>query len=284
MSYQNGKWAKQIINLQHKDGSWGYFHSLSQPTKEQPMTTEQALRRLRILGFTAEDEPIRRALAYVEKCLTGEVKIPDRTEVKPDWPLFLNTVFAANIILFLPEHKIAASVAARWAEVMERSLSTGGFRQDIYNEAYRDLLHPQGKRIDYFKSFVNFYPLALLPNTLLPETEKRMLDHVLEYPDGIYYIGYSRSILDFPSVFASLETSRYLASLELLSQYSFAREKLAFAIDWLSKHRDENGQWDSGSKSNDGVYLPLSDSWRKAEDRKADCTYRIAALLKKLNS
>jgi len=70
MSYKNGRWAKQVINLQHKDGSWGYFHSLSQPTNEQPMTTEQALRRLRILGFTAEDEPIRRALAYVEKCLT----------------------------------------------------------------------------------------------------------------------------------------------------------------------------------------------------------------------
>jgi len=213
-----------------------------------------------------------------------EYPAPDSIEVKPDWSLFLNTMFAANIKLFMPKHELAAAVAARWAEVTEKSFSTGVFEQDLYNEAYRESLRPQGKRIDYFKSFVNFYPLVLLPNMLLPETEKRMLDYVLSYPGGIYYIGYSRSILDYPPMFASLETSRYLASLELLSQYSTAREKLVFALDWLSIFKDENGQWDFGSKANDGVYFPLSDSWRKTEDRKADCTDRITALLHKLNS
>jgi hypothetical protein len=49
MSDRN-KWVQKILELQHEDGSWGFFHSLSQPTKEQPMTTEQALRRLQILG------------------------------------------------------------------------------------------------------------------------------------------------------------------------------------------------------------------------------------------
>ena len=282
MDYKNGKWAKQIIELQHDDGSWGYFHSLSQPTKEQPITTEQALRRLRILGFTAEDEPVRRALVYTEKCLTGELSIPDRSEVKPDWPLFLNTIFASNIRLFMPEHKLAVAVAAQWAEVIEKAFSKGVFMQALYNEAYRDVLRPKGKKIDYFKSFVNFYPLALLPNMLPLETERLMLDYVLNYPNGIYYIGCSRSILDIPPVFASLETSRYLAMLEMLSRYSAAREKLAFAVEWLNSNKDENGQWDLGSKANDGLYLPLSDSWRKTEDRKADCTDRISKLLNKL--
>jgi hypothetical protein len=54
----NSKWVKQILDLQHEDGSWGCFHTLSNPTKAQPMTTEQALRRLRILGLTKDDEPI----------------------------------------------------------------------------------------------------------------------------------------------------------------------------------------------------------------------------------
>lgn len=283
MDYKNGKWARQIIELQHEDGSWGYFHTLSQPTKEQPMTTEQALRRLRILGFTAEDEPIRRALAYTEKCLTGELSIPDYSEVKPDWLLFLNTVFASIIRLFMPEHKLTVKVVAHWAEVIEKAFSKGMFVQALYDEGYRTALHPQGKKIDYFKSFVNFYPLVLLPNTLSPETERRMFDYVLNYPNGIYYIGYSRSIIDFPPVFASLETSRYLSMLELLSQFGAAREKLAFTVDWLNRNKDKNGQWDLGPKANDGVYFPLSDSWRKIEDRKADCTNRIAALLDKLN-
>jgi len=282
MVFKNSKWAAQIFELQHEDGSWGYYHSLSQPTKEQPMTTEQALRRLRILGFTADDEPICRALAYTERCLTGEISIPDRKEVKPDWPLFLNTMFAANISLFMPKHELAAAVASQWAEVIEKSFSKGIFEQALYDEAYKAVLHPKGMKIDYFKSFVNFYPLALLPHILLPETERRMLDYVLSYPEGIYYIGYTRSIINTPPVFASLETSRYFASLELISQFGAARKKLAFIVDWLDLNKDENGQWDFGAKANDGVYFPLSDSWRKADVRKADCTGRVNSLLHKL--
>lgn len=282
MKYKNGKWARQIIELQHEDGSWGYFHSLSKPTKKQPITTEQALRRLRILGFTAEDEPVRRALVYTEKCLAGELSIPDRNEVKPDWPLFLRTMFASNIKLFLPEHKMAKSVAAQWAEIIGKAFQKGTFEEALYADAYRNVLRPQGKKIDYFKSFVNFYPLVLLTNTLPPETERRMLDYVINYPSGIYYIGCPRYIIDLPSVFASLETSRYLAMIELLSQYSTAHEKLVFIVDWLNSNKDENGQWDLGPKSNDGLYFPLSDSWRKTEERKADCTNRITVLLSKL--
>ena len=59
-------WVQQILALQQEDGSWGHFHSLSQPTKQQPMTTEQALRRLWILGLTKDDQPIARTLAYME--------------------------------------------------------------------------------------------------------------------------------------------------------------------------------------------------------------------------
>ena len=51
MDYKKGKWAGKITALQHDDGSWGYFHSLSNPTPKQPMTTEQALRRLMNLGL-----------------------------------------------------------------------------------------------------------------------------------------------------------------------------------------------------------------------------------------
>ena len=36
----NNKWIQQIVDLQHEDGSWGCFHTLSQPTKDQPITTD----------------------------------------------------------------------------------------------------------------------------------------------------------------------------------------------------------------------------------------------------
>lgn len=276
------KWVQEIIKLQQADGSWGYFHSLSSPTKERPMTTEQALRRLRILGLTADDEPIRRALAYIVKCITGKLSIPDRREVKPNWPLFLHTMYAAWLRIFLPQHELAVAAASRWAGIIEASFREGGFSQSQYDEAYRLALEPKGKRIDYFKTFINFYQLALMPNTLSKETEKKMFDYVLQYPGSVYYIGYPNAVCNLPAVFASLETSRYLAVLELLAEYSVAPEKLAFAVDWINSNQDEKGQWDLGAKANDGIYFPLSDSWRKPEMRKTDCTTRITKLLNKL--
>ena len=284
MNFKTGKWAAQIIDLQHGDGSWGYFHTLSMPTKKQPITTEQALRRLRVLGFTSEDQPVRRALVYIDKCLSGEISIPDYNEVKPDWPLFLRTMFAANMKLFSPGHEAASAIASEWAGVIEKAFSSGVFNQEKYDEAYGAVLRPKSKKIDYFKSFVNFYPIALLPGLLPPETERLMLEHVLNYPGGIYYVGYNRPLTALPPVFASLETSRCIASFELLSNFATSREKLSFAVDWLNANKDERGQWDLGPKAKDGIYFPLSDSWRDAGDRKADCTRRIGALLNKLVS
>ncbi len=57
--YKNSKWSKEIISLQKEEGLWGYFYTLSEP-KKYPITTEQALRRLQILGYTIEDECIRK--------------------------------------------------------------------------------------------------------------------------------------------------------------------------------------------------------------------------------
>ena len=82
--YKNGKWAARIIDLQKDDGSWGYFHSLSMPTSKQPITTEQAIGRLRRLGFTKDDAVIKRALSYMHACLTGEKLVPDNREKRMD--------------------------------------------------------------------------------------------------------------------------------------------------------------------------------------------------------
>jgi hypothetical protein len=59
-------------------------------------------------------------------------------------------------------------------------------------------------------------------------------------------------------------------------------EKLGFAVDWLKSQQDENGLWDMRSVVKDGIHFPLSDSWRKIEDRKRDCTTRVIRLIEKL--
>lgn len=68
MDYKDGKIAQQILALQNEDGTWGKeFHSMAVPNNKHPMTTERALRRLKMLGFTINDAPIRRAEHIVMK-------------------------------------------------------------------------------------------------------------------------------------------------------------------------------------------------------------------------
>ncbi|MCL2194222.1 MAG: hypothetical protein FWB78_12610, partial [Treponema sp.] len=66
--FKTGKWAREIISLQKPNGMWGYFHTLSEPNKTH-ITTEQALRRLSILGYTIDDECIAKAVGYMNDCL-----------------------------------------------------------------------------------------------------------------------------------------------------------------------------------------------------------------------
>ena len=82
-NYRNGKWANQIISMQHPDGSWGCFHTL-RGDSDTPMTTEMALLRLELLGYTAEDKCIKIAIAHMETLLhTGE--LPEGKEKTSDF-------------------------------------------------------------------------------------------------------------------------------------------------------------------------------------------------------
>lgn len=79
-SYKNGKWARQILSMRQKDGLWGNFHTLSRPLPGKNYTTEQAIRRLYYLGYTADDEVIQIVLKRMEQCIKGELAIDHYSE------------------------------------------------------------------------------------------------------------------------------------------------------------------------------------------------------------
>ncbi len=280
MSTLNNKWVKQIIALQQEDGSWGHFHSLSQPTKQQPMTTEQALRRLWILGLTKDDQPIARTLAYMEHNLLQ----PHPTvfhEKKHDSKTYGDLMLAVWIRLFDPDNNAALNVAKKWSNIITYAFQSGEYSHTEYVAAYESEFTKLNPKAGCLADFVVFYQLALLPGLLSRETESSMLDYVLVHQRGIVYI-YNSCLDTLPEQFASREANGYLTAMELLSNYSLAPEKLGFVVDWLKRQRDENGLWDMGSAVKDGIHFPLSDSWRKIEDRKRDCTSRVIRLLDKL--
>lgn len=281
MDYRNGMIAKQIIALQNEDGTWGNgFHSMAVPTDRYPLTTEQALRRLKILGYTIEDAPVRKAVDCMCSCLRGERKIDDYWEKTIDWELYTQLMLSAWVKIFEPENDLALAFAGKWARIMEATFESGEADLKAYQEAYISEFRSTAKAPREL-DFVTFYVISLLQGMLTENTEHGMLDYVIGHPKGIYYI-YEKPLNRPPENFNSRQASCYLGAIEILAGYKTAREKLGFVVDWLEQHKDGNGQWDMGPKVKDNIYFPLSDSWKRGEYRKGDCTQRIHALLERL--
>jgi len=284
MEYKDGKWAKKIIELQHGDGSWGYFHSLSNPTPEQPMTTEQALRRLEILGFTINDKPIKKAIKYMNDCLIGKNRIPDREEKTHNWNVFTSLMLSSWIRIFTKDNKAANKITEKWCEIINNSFANKCYDHNIYVNKYEKIfgikLNPKAGRL---VDFVNFYPVTLLTNILDKNIEAQYFEYILEHDCGIYYI-YDKKIIDAPKIFQSKITSFYLRAIELLAKYDNpeCKKQLKFIRKWLKENMVKNNEWDLGKESKDGINFPLSDSWKTKENRTKDCTYRINKILGKL--
>ena len=245
-------------------------------------TTEQALRRLMVLGFSNNDDPIRKTVDYMTACLSGERKMDNSWEKTHNWPLFTQLMLSSWIKIYEPDNELALAFAYRWADVIEKAFADGKYNHDDYVNTYVAQFESKprgGREID----FSAFYQISLLKGVLASRTESLLLDYLLSRPNGIYYV-YPKRLNKPPDVFASKNASWYLAALDILSGYDLSKDKLSFAVDWINKNRDESGQWDLGAKANDGVYFPLSDSWKSVKDRKADCTDRITNLLQKLSA
>jgi hypothetical protein len=280
MNYKNSGWAHELLELQRPDGSWGDFHTLS-ITSDQKHYTETALRRLRILGFTIEDEPIQRAIKLMHNCLNGHAFEYGRPEkVTHDFNMFNGIMYSAWIRLFTMEDDLANKVAGKWADVITHSFDSGTYDNNNYIKSYTKMfgLKPHGGRLTDFSCF---YQVALLAGALDKEIEESFFRYIITYEKGIYYIT-SHAITELPPFEGC---SQYLYAIELLCRYKNPNclAMLTFVKDWLIRNRGTDGMWDMGKKAKDMVYFPLSDDWRTDEKRKADCTYMVSRILKQLD-
>ena len=107
--------------------------------------------------------------------------------------------------------------------------------------------------------------------------------YVLEHDAGVYYV-YTKKLAIVPNIFCSKNTSYYLRAIELLAKYDNpeCKKQLQFVVKWLKGNMLTKNVWDMGKEAKDGIYLPLSDSWKMQEDRIRDCTYRISRALEAL--
>jgi hypothetical protein len=287
MKYKDGKWAKKILELQCDDGSWGYFHSLSTLTPRQfpSMTTEQALRRLEVLGYTIDDKPVKKAVSYMNACLTGKSKIPDREEKTHNWNVYTELMLSTWIRKFTDENKAANNTAAKWRDIISAAFKNGFYEHSEYVTAYERILgiklNPKAGRL---VDFVHFYPISLLTNFLDKKIEVRYFKYILEHESGMYYV-YNNKLNVVPP-FKSRNASFYLAAIELLAKYDNpeCKKQLQFAAKWLEMNMLTNNEWDMGKEAKDGINFPLSDSWKTDRLRIEDCTYRISKIIKSLEN
>jgi hypothetical protein len=278
MDYRNGKWAKIIIDMQLDDGSWGYFHTIYKDSK-LPISTEQALRRLEILGFTSDDKPIKKALKYMHNCLIGKTQYPDRVEKFANWHIGTEFLLSAWIKIFSDKDNAANNVAHKWTNIINTAFNNKKYDHDIYKETY---IKTFGTKTIH-ENIAIFYLVSIVTNLLNKDIEKYYFKYILENNTGIYYI-YDKKLTLLPDNFVGKETTQYLRAIEIMAKYKNpeCKRELNFVVKWLKQNKIGNDTWDMGKDSKDGINFPLSDTWKIEETRIIDSTYRIRKLIEKL--
>lgn len=273
----SAKWVKVITDQQCEDGSWDRFHTLSADSKTR-ISTENAIRRLLLLGLDIQDEPIRKVFAYMGAYLKEELDYRDRKEGLSDWKELMQLFTAAWMLNIDSRSKMAGRIADKWAELITRSFTGITFDFGEYSKAFLDIFHVKaGKRVWDIESF---HIVSIIKGRISPETEKKFVEYILSNEKGIYYVGNGRGALsNVPENFMSRETSRYLFAHLLLADYPYYRNNCGFVVDWLMKNRGEEGLWDLGPKVKDHVFFPYSDSWRNPVNRKIDSTLYVQKYL-----
>ncbi|MCP4159867.1 MAG: hypothetical protein GY760_07330 [Deltaproteobacteria bacterium] len=282
------KLVREIVDQQRDDGSWVDFHSMAQITNA-PIRTEQAIRRLLLLGLDQDDLPVQKVFNYMEKFLLGELDYREPSMTRRDWDLLTKLFTSCWMLSIDRSNSLSTGIAEDWARVISHAFSGETFRQEYYNEAYYDI-HKSPQKPDMW-GFLNYYVIAILPGFLSADVEFRFLDYILNSDQGIIYIHYNgldnkgqnkrgvRPFNEFPDDFCSTIARKYIDVYELISLYPSAKEICKPFTNWIYENILEDGFWDLGSSAKDNINLPLSNSWRKRENRKIDCTVRIQSIL-----
>ena len=279
---QNSLNVQILANEQWADGGWGAFHSRSTRLKQKIPSTEVGVERALALGLDATHPILEQTTRYLLSIINGEIPFPDYHEKNNRWQTGMRLFLASTLSLIHPNHPVLDKDRELWFSIAEMTFQSGMYSEKDEIEAHARFTGATVK--DSYLVLNNRYQLNILgsiPGTLPVELEKALLRWLWERPDGIGYleIPLNREPPSTPS-----QIDHWLASLELLARcfplwVNFAQG----SIDWLWNQQNEQGYWDFGTKPSSISNFPLSDSWRKKENRVFDWTTRVLTLLKKYN-
>lgn len=273
------RWVVELESEQREGGGWGRFHS-TMKSKGKIVTTEAAVERGLALGLEASDPVFCDAIGYLSRLLEGAVDFPDPPERNNRWSTGTQLFVASTLARICPTLPILDKPWKLWAEIAERTFSSGRYDAEAEIRAHRMLTGASVR--DSYLVINGRYQLALLgsrANGLPKSLERALVDWVWHKEDGVGYLEIPLS--ELPQRFTVGMLDRLFTSLELLSLFPSWRKAASNVIDWLWTNRNDEGFWDLGPRASMSVYFPLSENWRMRKRRQHDWSTRVLTLLRK---
>lgn len=275
--------VKELLCEQWSDGGWGAFHSRSTRIKQKIPSTEVGVERALSLGFNKDDECLKRVSEYILAIMHGKTVFPDYHEKNDRWQTGMRMFLASTLALIDPNHAELHSDRKLWHEILCRSFHSGKYREEDEIRVHAELTGASVK--DSYLVLNNRYQVNLLTSDpdLVPVTlQKSLLNWIWNQPDGIGY-------LDIPLNQAPPtkpgRIDRWMSSLEMLCRFHpSCFSMMEKSMEWLWKQRNDKGLWDFGPRPGSLSFFPLSDSWRKRNNRTIDWSTRTLLLLSKYYS
>jgi len=284
MALQGSKWIALLHNSQQPDGTWGRFHTQDTTVKQPFLTTEAAIRAALDIGLDQHSPVLQKVQQAIVGYVEGSTCWPDPPEKHDNplaWFIWVRHYSAAVMAQIDPRHPLLEEYWHIWAEAVQTAFLTGSYDRHREIEALNSLLKC------CMKNPVPFhvkYPLLILSatdNRLPTELERRLLDFLIYHQKGIYYI-YDKAISMRPAIL-SKGFWGWIQAHKLLSRFLLWRMVAQDALDWIWAQRTAQGFWDLGSKIYRKPYTsyPLSETWRRPENRLIDYTVEMLTLLSK---
>ncbi len=274
--------VKLLRTSQHPDGTWGRFHTQDTTVKQPFLTTEGAITAALSSGLDKHDPILVKAQAAILDYVEARTCWPDPPEKHDNplaWYVWVPIVSAAVMSRIDPYHPCLEPYWRLWVAAEGAAFASGSYDRQKEIAALVELLDCRMKNP---VPVTSMYPVLILSSTRnpLPENlERRLLSFLLGFPRGIYYV-YEKTIQDMPPI-DDRKFWAWTRAHSLLSRFGLWKELAMDALNWIWAQRNERGFWDLGSKMARRPFtpFPLSESWRRSENRMIDCTVEMLALL-----
>lgn len=284
---ESSKWIAILLESQQADGTWGRFHTQDTTAKQPFATTENAIRHALNCGLDKDSPVLQKVQAAILDYMSKKTCWPDPPE-KHDNPLaWFEWVpqFSAAVLAEIDQfHPRLDEFWQTWAEAVKESFQSGSYDRQTEITALNRLM---ACRMKNPVPFHYKYPLQILSataNRLPADLERKLLDYVLDSPAGIYYTSDMTGgpIRRLPAVQAKGFYSRCQAH-RLLSRFPLWKEMAQDAASWIWAQRSPEGFWDLGDKIARRPFtsFPLSESWKRRENRLIDYSVEMLTLLSK---